>query len=213
MGRNSSERGGIRNSAATGRSHTGSLRFHFMALTPTSTASSSNFWLKNKTDFSAKQPLSWDINTAGIQMDHTHIQTAAGQLWLNSFLPLQEGDTAGGRQDTPWGKEERQMHQEVLPLKLGRLWFPKFLNASLPWDPASAMGLSIQEIKASGSPDFVQNWRRAPHPLPWLSTWVFPTSANPLFLSEQPNTLLPSRLWGSSSRAGWGDAARRERKT
>lgn len=60
------------------------------------------------------------------------------------------------------------MHHKVLPLKLGRLWFPKLLNASLPWEPAGAMGFSIQEIKASNSLD-LQNWRRAPHSLPWLS--------------------------------------------
>lgn len=109
-GWNSSGRGEIRNSAATGRSHTGSLRFHFMALTPTSTSSSSDFWLKNKTDFSTKQPLSWDINTAGIQMDHTHIQRAAGQLWLSAFHHCrkeirQEGDRQtimeGGETDAP----------------------------------------------------------------------------------------------------------------
>lgn len=42
-GRNSSEGEELRNSAATGRSHAGSLRLHFMALTSTSPASSSDF--------------------------------------------------------------------------------------------------------------------------------------------------------------------------
>lgn len=124
-GWNSSGRGEIRNSAATGRSHTGSLRFHFMALTPTSTSSSSDFWLKNKTDFSTKQPLSWDINTAGIQMDHTHSESGRAVVTI-SFLPLQEGDQAGGRQTDHNGRRRYRCTTKFCPLSCQDFDFPSF---------------------------------------------------------------------------------------
>lgn len=69
------------------------------------------------------------------------------------------------------------------------------------------MGLGIWEIEASGSLGFVQNGRRAPPP-PYQGSLanltLFPASGQQAHhsLLKQPNTLLPSRMWGSSSSAG-----------
>lgn len=185
-GRNSSETGGIRKSAATGRSHTGSLRFHFMALTPTSTATSSDFWLKNKTDFSAKQPLSWDINTAGIQIDHTQIQTAAGQLWLISFLPLQVGDKTGGRQAHHEGRRRDRCTTKLCPSSWEDFDFPSFWmlrsheSQQVPWGSAyrkSRPQAPLTSCRIEGEPPTPYHGSQA-------HLTLFPTSANPLFLFE-----------------------------
>lgn len=66
------------------------------------------------------------------------------------------------------------------------------------------MGLSTWEIEASGSLGFMQNGKRDPAPLPLFNLTLFPASGQQTHSSllKQPNTLLPSRMWGSSSSAG-----------
>lgn len=124
-GRNSSGGGGVRNLAAAGRSHTGSLRLHFMALTSSSPASSSNFWLKNKKrHLSMQWPLHRIVNTAGVQ--NTHPDT--GMVAVTDRLLT----TAGRKKaDAPWRTEQRdrQTHYEVWALELGKTRLPNVLDA------------------------------------------------------------------------------------
>lgn len=154
-----------------------------MALTSTSPASSSDLWLKNKKKhFSAQRPLNQSINTSELRwIAHTSRQREGSCDWSASYHCRK----AIRQTDTPWGRRRYRHTMKFSPSSWGG--FLNFLNASLPWESAGVMGLSIQQTEASGS---LALWRMEGEPShPTTRAFLL------IWLCSQPQASKPTLLF------------------